>query len=308
MKKICILLLLSFLSLLSCEEILLEDDISNKSVSLTAPFDGAGFNSTSVTFNWEPVSGATGYRLQIARPNFSDPLEIVVDVIVESNSSIQQLNVGEYAWRVKAINSSYETSYSTRSLTIFSNDDFQNNTVVLLSPSNGLITNTATQNLTWQNILGATTYQVHIKNSTGAVVLDESITSTNYSFNFLEGQYTWEVRASNGSQQTLYSGRSILIDTTPPNTPSLSVPANNSFTDENDVFFQWNRVPHSGSIEFDSIYIYKNNLLTDLKVKDMSDSPFETTLETGTYFWFVKSFDEAGNIGSQSTIFSFTVN
>lgn len=303
-----VFLLCSFLLLFSCEEILLEEDITNKQVTLVAPVNNAMLNSTGVTFTWENVEDATQYRVQIAKPDFDNPVQIIVDTVVSDNSFTQQLNIGNYQWRVKAINSGYETAYTTRNITIVSNDDFQSNTVTLLSPNNNLITNVTTQNVTWQPVIGATGYQVQIIDANNTVIEDQVITAANFNYTFPEGNLQWRVRATNGIQQTMYTSRFLLVDTTNPNTPVLVAPANASTTTDTDISFQWNRAPIAGSVEKDSIYVFTNSGLTNLQFKNQATSSFSSTLAAGTYYWYVKAFDQAGNASNQSSTFNFTVN
>lgn len=302
------LLGLLFLTLFSCEEIIMEKDISKSEVVLVAPSNNAQFYSTGVTFTWDTVAGATEYQLQVATPNFATPLQIVLDTTIEENSFTQQLPIGNYEWRVRAINSGYSTNYSSRLVSVVSDADFQNNTVVLNTPVNNLITKTVLQNLSWQSIIGATSYQVQVYDASNTIITDQTITATNLSHTFTEGNFFWKVRASNGAQQTLYSSRSVLVDTTVPNIPVLSSPANASTTTNTNVSFQWSRLPVTGSVEKDSVFIYTDAALTVLKLKKEASSPFATTLTLGTYYWYAKSFDEAGNSGTKSSVFSFTVN
>lgn len=311
MKKINFFLLipvgLLFL-MFSCEEVILEKDISDKTVELVAPINNAQFNSTSVVFTWNEVQDATKYQLKIARPNFTNPLQIVLDTLITATSFNQQLAIGQYEWQVRAVNSGYNTSYSSRLLTIASNEDFQSNTMVLTAPTNNLITNTASQTLSWQAIIGATNYQVQVYDEANTIVLDQTTPNTTYNYIFADGTYQWRVRATNGTDYTLYSSRSVLIDTTVPNTPTLISPANTGNTTETDIVFQWNRTPITGSTENDKIYIYSNSALTNLVYEGQVTSPFTRTLSAGTYYWRVKALDTAGNEGAFSTTFSFTIN
>jgi hypothetical protein len=299
-----------FFFLYSCEDILLEDDISDEVVELTAPVDGAQFNSTGITFTWEPIKNGTQYRIQIAKPDFDNPMQIIADETVEITSFTTQLNIGQYEWRVQAVNSGYETDFTTRSITIVSNEDFQSNSVTLSTPSDNLVTNDSSQTLTWQPVIGATGYHAQIVNSANSVVVyEEDITGTSFSYTFPDGNFIWRVRATNGSQNTMYSSRLVLIDSTVPNTPVLVSPANLSNTSDNDVSFEWTRAAVAGTAEKDSIYIFSNQALTTLKYKNEETSPYSTsTLDDGTYWWYVRSFDAAGNVGPQSSVFSFTLN
>lgn len=297
-----------FIGFVSCEEILLETDISDEEVQLVAPANNTNFSSSGVSFTWEAVPYATKYRLQIAKPNFESPTQIVLDTLISTTSFTQQLAIGSYEWRVKALNSAYGTNYSSRFFSIASNDDFQNNTVVLSSPANNLITKTDLQSLSWQAIIGATNYQLQVYDSSNTIKLDETLTATSYSYTFPEGSYSWRVRASNGAKQTLYTSRTILVDKTAPNTPILVSPLNASTTTNTTISFQWNRTAISGSAEKDSIYIYTNSALTALQLKAEATSPYSGTLTTGTYYWYTKAFDAAGNSSAKSSTFSFIIN
>ena len=294
--------------LFSCNEILMEDDITSESIKLIAPTDNSDFFSTGISFTWESSNFITNYRLQVARPNFDEPLQIILDTLVSGNVFNYQMNVGEYQWRVRGENSAFFSPYTLRSFKIINNDDFQNNVITLQSPANNIMTNSAMQTLLWQAVIGATTYQVQINDSEGVAIYDEIITDNYLMFSFPEGNFTWRVRAINGALQTLYNSRSLLIDITAPSSPTPFFPKNSANISEGDVIFEWNRNQNQLSSEKDSIYIYNNSALSILYLMDEEVSPFNISLESGNYYWFVKSFDSAGNVSAQSNIFNFTVN
>lgn len=305
-------IVLTFLGLFvfSCDEIVMEEDFEGTQLVVLAPVDNANFNATSVTFTWQPLEGATSYVLQIAKPDFANATEIILNTEIEETTFTQQLNIGAYQWRIKAKNSAYETAFITRNLNVVSNDDFSSNVVVLSSPNNDLTTNIAYQNLTWNGVIGASGYQLQIVDASNTIVVDQMVTSTNYNHTFSEGEFTWKVRATNGSDYTLYSSRTILVDQTNPNTPTISSPANNSSMTNNDIDFVWTRTPISGATEFDSIYVFTDSATSNLLLKDLADSnPKSINISnTGTYYWKMKSFDQAGNQSGESSVFSFTIN
>lgn len=305
-----ILLIFIGLFVFSCDEIIMEEDFEEAQLVILAPVDNANFNSTSVTFNWEPLEGATSYVLQIAKPDFANATEIILNTEIEETTFTQQLNIGAYQWRIKAKNSAYETTFITRNLNVVSNDDFSSNVVVLNSPNNDLTTNIVSQNLTWNSVIGVSEYQLQIVDASSTIVVDQMVTSTNYNHTFSEGEFTWKVRATNGSDYTLYSSRTILLDQTNPNTPTLSLPTNTSTTTNNDIDFAWTRTPVSGATEFDSIYVFTDAATSSLLLKDLADSnPKSINISnTGTYYWKMKAFDQAGNQSSESSVFSFTIN
>jgi len=110
-------LLIIFLGLISCEVILVED-ISNESILLLAPSVNSEVPSGNISFSWQLVNEADSYNIQIASPNFENASQILLDSITSSISANKNLEVGEYQWRVKAINSEYETPFSTVSFTV----------------------------------------------------------------------------------------------------------------------------------------------------------------------------------------------
>lgn len=107
-----------FFITISCEEIIMEQDISNEKVQLLAPSNNAVLKAGAGSFNWDVVKGADKYRLQLAIPNFAAANQVVVDTLITNTIFIKNLTVNTYQWRVKANNSAYETAYSVRDLTV----------------------------------------------------------------------------------------------------------------------------------------------------------------------------------------------
>lgn len=106
------------LTLMSCSDILRVEDISDEIVNILAPSNNAILNTTDVTFNWQEIDEADEYHIQIANPNFTEAVQIVTDSIVASTNFSKTLGLGNYEWRVKAMNSAYETDYTLQSFSI----------------------------------------------------------------------------------------------------------------------------------------------------------------------------------------------
>lgn len=309
MKKSIFFLLLFILSFYACEEggLLIETDITNSQVILLAPGDGVEVSSNSILFDWEPVEDATSYEIQVATPDFDNTQQFLLNATDSVTFKELELTIGDYQWRVRAKNSGYETPYSAASFKVIPVENFSDNNVLLIAPQNNLVTNSLDQNLEWQSIAGATLYRIQILEN-GSIIDERTVTEDNFNISFTEGSLIWQVRAENGTDNTLYAARDILIDVTNPNVPTLTLPENNTTLTSQDVSFEWSRELVEGSVEFDSIYVYRDINLTDLVIKDQGASPFTSTLENNTYFWLVKGFDEAGNQSNDSDIFSFIVN
>lgn len=95
-------------------------DISNEQVNLLAPSNNVVFSSTDViNFSWETVSNAENYTVQIATPNFGNAIEITQNETTSNiNFSASSLAIGDYEWRVKASNATYETDYTTQTFSV----------------------------------------------------------------------------------------------------------------------------------------------------------------------------------------------
>ncbi len=116
MKKNLIALIALFL-LTGCEAIFVEN-ISNATVTTVAPSNESVISTGVIHFTWNSLEDATMYKLQIATPNFTSAVQVVVDTLVENTSFSKELPIGNYQWRVKAVNSDYETAYTTNSFEI----------------------------------------------------------------------------------------------------------------------------------------------------------------------------------------------
>lgn len=95
-------------------------DISEKIVALLAPANTVVFGSTdTINFSWDPVLEADTYSFQVAIPSFENATEIIKnESTTTSTFSVSNLAVNSYEWRVRALNSTYQTSYSTQNFTV----------------------------------------------------------------------------------------------------------------------------------------------------------------------------------------------
>ncbi|UOB17893.1 hypothetical protein [Abyssalbus ytuae] len=312
MNTICKILTacLALIVATGCDDIIEVTDISGKTVTLIAPAQGATVQTNLITFTWEKVDDATQYTLQVAKPDFETAAQVVVDSTMSTTAFSQELLPGNYEWRVKALNSGYETNYYSNNFIVAETDGLAGNTLILNSPANNFATNQTEVTLNWQALTDATEYRVQVLDDTEEVVLDETVTETSIEITFTgEGTFTWQVRAQNNSESTLYSKRNITIDTTGPNTPQPSAPADDATESAGSINFSWIREAIAGSEELDSIYIYTDETLETLFLKDVgTDKNFSTDLQADTYYWNVKAFDTAGNESETSLTFNLTIN
>ncbi len=95
-------------------------DITNEQLVILAPTEGQTFLTTdTINFSWEAIDGANGYVVQIATPDFDNPVEILKNQTTTSTSfSVTDLSSNQYKFRVKAINSGFETGYAEVGFTV----------------------------------------------------------------------------------------------------------------------------------------------------------------------------------------------
>ncbi len=96
---------------LSCDDIVEIPDISAETVDILAPSNGTVLKDTEVTFTWESVTDAETYTLQVARPNFTNAAQIIVDTTISKTTFSKTLSLETYTFRVRAENSGYTTKY-----------------------------------------------------------------------------------------------------------------------------------------------------------------------------------------------------
>ena len=309
MKRSWIYSLLLGITFLGCEEILIEEDITNDTVAIVAPINGSQVESTSLVFSWTAIDLATGYRLQIARPSFLNAQQIVEDTLISGTSFSTTLVKNSYEWRINAQNFNSQTEFATAAFSIIESEDFSAREVLLTSPEEGSNTNSTSVSLQWETVSDATSYRIQILDATNTLIQEETSTTNSIQLTFPEGATTWQVRAENNTQNTLFSSRSLTVDSMNPIKPVVTTPTNQAILTDTAVSFSWTREALEGTTEFDSIYIYRNEQLTDLVTKDEVVAPAAITLDTGeSYYWLIRAFDAAGNQSEASDTFNFSIN
>lgn len=95
-------------------------DISEETIVLLAPADAVSFGTTdTINFSWDSVLNAETYSFQIATPNFENATEIITnETTVNTVFSVSNLAANSYEWRVRALNPTYQTNYTTQKFTV----------------------------------------------------------------------------------------------------------------------------------------------------------------------------------------------
>ena len=214
MLGICILSLY-----LGCEEVISVADISEEEITILAPVDGVILEDNSVTFSWEELEFADQYQLQVATPDFNTASQLVEDTIVgDSTQTVRNftttLTNDNYQWRIRGLNSNFQTPYTTRSFSVNNSTSIplSEQQVVLLHPEDGLETTDTNITLEWEALEDATLYRIVVTNTTdNTSFFETSGTATQVDVTFVPGSYTWAVRAENTTQNTAFTERILTV-------------------------------------------------------------------------------------------------
>ena len=288
-----------------------ETNITNQTVTLLAPTSGVKTEIATQTFLWEQIDGASDYRLQIASPSFDSIRVMVLDTIISTDKFSYVLYPAVFEWRVRAENSVYQSSWALGKLQIYSTTDLTGQKVNLLSP--GTITNSNTVNFKWDILYNANHYTLVVYKDLwqGSAALNPTVVDTTFLTSTLtDGNYLWGVKAQNSTSETLYSQKSLIVDSTPPTQPVLSAPSNGSVGTSTAISFTWNSSDLTSGISQDTLKVFSDINLSTL-VKSVATAGKTTQIiftNPAIYYWTVRSVDKAGNVSLTSSSFSFTIN
>ncbi|MBF4494679.1 hypothetical protein IR010_19220 [Flavobacterium sp. MR2016-29] len=300
----------------SCEDIL-EEDISDDTVQIISPINNAVIESNVASFKWNTLKGADKYRIQV----YESDQVLILDSLTTKTSITLPLSSGKYVWRVRGENYAYESVYSFPSnFSTSIPNDLTNQQVILSSPDNEKFLNFIAVTLNWQALKNATSYSVKVVNTATSqeVYSKTDLTTTTVTLDLTglaDGNYEWRLKAKNTDSETKqYSARKFNIDTTPPNQPKNTSPADNSTQTANtSVAYTWSIATDTGNAKSPISYIVEFASDADFNTIIQTQNSNTATLQqsfsaTGVYYWRVRAVDEAGNIGTNSAGFKFTVN
>lgn len=299
------------LGLLSCDDFF-EVDIRNENISLVVPANGIETDIVSQVFRWEELEGASSYRLMIVTPDFANAGALLLDTLITENSFAKTLIPGSFEWRVRGENSVYQTDWSSAKFTIFATEDLARQSVSLSSPAENYFTSQTVLSVRWDALYNADSYEIRVyKNEWNGALLFDPVIATEGSAELTlpEGEVWWGVKAVNDVSETQFATRRLVVDITSPITPTLIKPLNNAELSDKEVDFSWSSNDVTWTAVRDSLFIYYDSSLTEIVSKTaITDKKATIELTSGkSYYWRVNSTDKAGNTGSYSLTYQFSI-
>ncbi|TCI85588.1 hypothetical protein [Tenacibaculum sp. M341] len=190
------------------------EDISAGIVTITAPVENSEVGVGTVEFTWNELNDADEYQLQIATPDFDSATSFVVDTRVETAFFNTSLAEGTYQWRIKALNSGFETRYTTTNFTV-KPVDISGETVSLTTPANESEIDAGTIAFSWEALDNTDEYQIQIATPNFATatsfVVDETVDTATFNRDLPVGEYEWRVKAINANSETSYTTLSFTV-------------------------------------------------------------------------------------------------
>lgn len=260
---------------------------------LAAPANNATAQSLTPALSWGSVTGATGYRVQLATDvAFTAIIKDTVTAGLGYNVYAPLANYTGHYWRVKAVDGVEEGAYSAAFA-------FRTELAapVLNAPANNSIFASLTPTISWNAVPGATAYDIQVAsdvNFIGLALVHTGETSTSYTLPNPLDHYTvyyWRVRATDGSETTSYSPaftfRTLIT------TPVLSSPADGAIVQPVNAAFDWDDVTGATSyrvqVATDAGF---TNIVRNIIGIGSSAHTLSAALDYYTvYYWRVSAFD-----------------
>ena len=271
------------------------------SVVLTSPANGAINRHSSVTLDWNSITGNKGYLYEIdTTPLFNSTINLKGNTVTNSSQiTVTNLYFGtKYYWRAAVKNNTDTSNWTTARY--FTTTD----SVVLTSPANGAINRNISIILDWSSITGNNgyLYEIDIIDSFNSSQLVSGNTAINSSQAAMSGllygtKYYWRAAVKNSIDTSNWThSRSFTTSYQLTTAPNLTSPINNSVNiPKNGQNFTWNSISSATSYylqySIDSTFACGVNFKTPTSINTIISGLTSNT----TYFWRVRGKNLAGN-------------
>ncbi len=274
------------------------------------PYNRMSVYEDSVLLVWTPVGSADRYSVQIAKDFLFNNLVFSDSALTDTTLLFRRLELNVlYYWKVQAINSN---GYSCYTIHTFKYIIPRLHSPNLISPYPYATGISRTPILTWQRVLGATSYELQVATDDSCknlVFHDSTITATQQQIGPLEIDrvYYWRVRARNMLEISSYSSISN-FKVSLPKAPRLLSPLDKELGVSFRPNFMWDG--ETGIIYY-RLQIAKDSLFEEILFDDStltrSSSQGGPLTNNNKYYWRVRALNACG-WGKYSQVREFTVS
>ncbi len=272
---------------------------------LIAPPDGTITNTTAITLEWLRVEQTVSYTVQLNGSAYEVPQAGSASII-----SPTVLAEGVYTWTVEAFDSFGRGSGLAASW-VFTIDTTLPPAPALISPPDGTITHTDHLTFTWTTVSEADHYNVELSYGLSSFITRFDDNSAWLGLIQGDGVYSWTVESVDaaGNSSGYTDTWTVILDTTPPTSPTLIAPVGGVVLTDSNVAFSWNPSTDNlpGVISYtlivtDSAGSQVTMVTTTTTGVDLSITP------DGVYTWMVQAIDQAGNVSLPGGPETFSVD
>lgn len=273
--------------------------------ALSSPSNGAMGVSTSPTLSWRRSTNADSYVVK-----YFTGSSIVDNIVSDTSFTATGLTKSTtYTWQVRASGPGGPSAFSGE--WTFKTGGGAPEAPTLTAPPNGATGVSINPTLSWNPVIGATSYSVDVsKNSSFSqiVVSVGSHDSTSFSVSGLEysTQYYWRVKAANADGVSNPSGASFTTQSAKPNPPQIISPSDGAKDVPISGRLDWSGVSGTGTTW--EIQVDTDNQFKKPTIDATTTSAFyqySGLLNAQVYFWRVR-VTTAGGTSEWSSKVSFT--
>ena len=278
--------------------------------TLTAPTNNATDIPLDGTLEWNMVTGADTYSIEIATDaTFSTIIDSQSGLTDPTTIAVGLLNNQTYYWHVRSHNAGGDSDWSPA--WSFTTVPAIANVPTLAAPTNNATDIALDESLSWSAVTGADSYRVQVSELSdfSTIVLDQSgITGTTATLSGLSNSttYYWRVLSHNAGGDSAWSA-AWSFTTVPAiaDAPILSAPLDLSTDVALDETLSWSVVSGVGTytLEIAADNTFATPVDTQAGLTGTTATPLNLANNT-TYYWRVSAVNTGGS--STSEIWSFT--
>ncbi len=177
-------------------------------------------------------------------------------------------------------------------------EDLSSATIEIIAPRDGAISSENVQQFVWEPVEFALEYTLQIAKPSFSVidklVVDTTIENTKFQYSLPPGIYQWRIKAQNGSSETAYLVRDLIIEDTANLNGSLvflTYPLSNGYVNSVTPTFIWEDVPNSMEYSFkiyEGDFENSNTVTNEIRTTNTSTS-LPISLSEKAYSWGVRA-------------------
>jgi hypothetical protein len=263
--------------------------------TLTTPQADANVSGTEISFQWNPVSGATMYELEIV---YDRSGEFFSRTNVSSTTSLQRGFPNDntrFKWRIKAAGSEGWGSWSA--YRYFTNGNLPAGPVLTRPANNENITGDRVT-FEWNPVPGADRYELLVEYDTASggefkrEVVGNVFASPQTGFRNDGSRFKWTVRAGNANGWGNFSSYKTFTNGSPYAIPTLLTPAAFATISTETINFTWSQVSGATKYQLEVTDVRYNTTIPipTLSATNYSKSGF-SFVDAPQYRWRVRAGD-----------------